>query len=117
MLNIVKFKFNLAATGILWATSIFATQMAIADENPFRMTELSSGYVVAEGHGKGHGKCHGKRHKMKMMDSDGDGSVSKEEFMAHAEKKFSKKDKNGDGVLSAEEMKKMKKHGQHKSDS
>ena len=41
-----------------------------------------------------------------MMDADGDGSISKDEFMAHAEKKFEKKDKNGDGVLSGDEMKK-----------
>lgn len=43
------------------------------------------------------------------MDSDGDGVISKDEFMAHAEKKFSKKDRNGDGVISKDEKKGMKK--------
>lgn len=63
--------------------------------------------VLAEHHGGG-------KNKMEMMDTDGDGSVSKEEFMAHKEEKFNKKDENGDGVLSEDEMAKhckTRKHG------
>ena len=44
--------------------------------------------------------------KMKMMDTDGDGTISKEEFMSHKEQRFMKKDANGDGVLTEDEMKK-----------
>ena len=33
------------------ATGVFAISTANADENPFQMTELSSGYMVADGHG------------------------------------------------------------------
>lgn len=33
------------------ATGAFAISTANADENPFQMTELSSGYMVADGHG------------------------------------------------------------------
>ena len=99
------------AIGTVFVTSALLTTPASADENPFQMTELSSGYMVADGH-KGKRSC--KIKKLKKMDTDGDGAVSKDEFMAHAEKKFAKKDKNGDGVISAEEMKQMKKHKEGK---
>ena len=103
-----KFKPNLIAISAIVATGTFASSQVIADENPFQMTDLSSGYMVADKHGK---YC---KKKMKRMDTDEDGSVSKEEFMAYMEKKFAKKDKNGDGVLSADEMKRGKKHHEGK---
>ena len=109
-----------AAIGTVFVTSTLMTTSVSAEENPFQMTDLSSGYMVADGHeGKcGEGKCGEKKSckikKMKKMDTDGDGVVSKDEFMAHAEKKFSRKDKNGDGVISADEMKRMKKHKEGK---
>ena len=49
---------------------------------------------------KAEGKC-----GMEMMDTDKDGKVSKEEFMAAHEKMFAAKDTNNDGSLSAAEMK------------
>ncbi len=97
--NMSKFKSNLIAVSAIVATSTFASQLALAEENPFEITELSSGYMVADGHGK---YC---KNKMKKMDINEDGSVSKDEFMSNAEKKFAKKDKNGDGVLTEDEMK------------
>ncbi|MFK7795625.1 MAG: hypothetical protein AB8B89_09765 [Gammaproteobacteria bacterium] len=103
-----KFKSNLLAMSAIVATSTFVTHIAVAEENPFKMTELSTGYMVADSDGK---FC---KKKMKKMDVNEDGSVSKDEFMSHAEKKFSKKDKNGDGVLTEDEMKRMKKHGEGK---
>ena len=103
-----KFKPNFIAMSAIVATSTFASQFAVAEDNPFEMTELSSGYMVAESHGK---YC---KKKMKKMDTNKDGSVSKDEFMSHAEKKFAKKDKNGDGVLTEDEMKRMKKHSEGK---
>ncbi|MEM7401748.1 MAG: hypothetical protein AAF304_07350 [Pseudomonadota bacterium] len=57
-----------------------------------------------------HAGHHGGKNKMKMMDTDGDGAVSKEEFMSHKEQRFMKKDENGDGVLTEDEMKKNCKH-------
>ena len=99
------FKPNIIVMSAIVATSAFASQLAGADENPFEISDLSSGYMVAD--------SHGKHHKMKKMDTDGDGSVSKDEFMAYMEKKFARKDKNGDGVLTADEMKR-KKHGEGK---
>ncbi len=99
------------AIGAVFVTSALMTSTATAEDSPFQMTDLSSGYMVADGHGD---KKMCKMKKMKKMDADGDGVVSKDEFMAHAEKKFSRKDKDGDGVISAEEMKSMKKHKEGK---
>ena len=46
-----------AALGAAFVTSLAGTSVANAAENPFAMTELSSGYMVA-GEGKcGEGKC------------------------------------------------------------
>ena len=49
-----------AAVGAALTASVIAMPIANADANPFDMTELSSGYMVADGHeeGKcGEGKC------------------------------------------------------------
>ncbi len=56
--------------------------------------------ALAEDHeGKGH-----KGGKMfEKHDTNGDGVVSKDEFLAHVEEKFSKMDKDGNGELSKEE--------------
>ncbi len=67
------------------------------------VSALAISYAYAGDHG-------GKKDKMKMMDTDGDGAVSKEEFMAHKEQRFMKKDANGDGVLTEDEMKKQCKY-------
>lgn len=95
-----------ALSAVVATSALLITPLKAAEENPFQITDLSSGYMVADGHGK--------HNKMKKMDTDGDGVVSKDEFMAHAEMKFGKKDKNGDGVISADEMKRKKKDGEGK---
>lgn len=46
----------LMAFGAALTAGVAAVPIANADENPFAMTELSSGYMVA-GHDKGEGKC------------------------------------------------------------
>lgn len=38
-----------------------------------------------------------------MMDADGDGQISRAEFISHAMERFSKMDANGDGAVSKEE--------------
>lgn len=43
------------------------------------------------------------------MDTNGDGAVSKAEFTAHADAKFSKYDKDGNGTIDAAEMPKCSK--------
>ncbi len=101
--------FELLSIGVVLLLSAFILSPVSASDNPFNVADRASGYQVADSHG-------GKHCKMKKMDTDGDGTVSKDEFMAHAEKKFSHKDKNGDGVLSPDEMKHRKHRGESKTD-
>lgn len=80
-------------------------------------------FVVSCGHKGHHGKscCGGKHHKegkmcggdhkhkkgehkLKKMDTDKDGKISKAEFDKKHEDKFTKMDKNSDGFLSQEEL-------------
>ncbi|MGD8326928.1 MAG: EF-hand domain-containing protein [Sphingomonadales bacterium] len=42
-------------------------------------------------------------HGMMKMDTDGDGAVSRDEFLAHHKSRFAKVDTDGDGVISDEE--------------
>jgi len=50
--------------------------------------------------------AHGGRHdKMMNADTDGDGFLSKTEFMAVHEKRFTDMDKDTDGKISKDEMK------------
>jgi len=49
-----------------------------------------------------------KKH-MKMMDSNGDGKVSAQEYASAAAKRFGKIDADGDGFITKSEMKKAKK--------
>ena len=62
---------------------------------------LSATAAMAEHH---EGGAHDKGKMMERIDTDGDGVVSKAEFMAKHEEKFTKMDKNSDGNLSKEEM-------------
>lgn len=87
----------------LWAENVH--------DNPFFMTDLSSGYMVAQkqSEGKsGEGKCGGKK-MFKKMDKNGDGKISRPEFMQAHRKMFVKMDKNKDGMLDLEEVERMKK--------
>lgn len=70
-----------------------------------------SGVAYAETDGqdhKGHHKGHHKGGKFAMHDTDGDGVISKSEFMKIHEERFSEIDTDGSGDLSKEEIKAMK---------
>ncbi len=101
------------ALGTVFTVSLANTPISNAAENPFAMKPLASGYLlVAEeksaegkcGEGKcgagkaGEGKC-----GMARMDADGDGKVSKDEFMQGHEAMFDKIDQNGDGMIDPAE--------------
>jgi uncharacterized low-complexity protein len=108
------------AVGATLATSLAATTPASAAENPFAMSELSGGYMVAE---MAEGKCgagmkmqkDGKSGTRQMavkegkcgmqgLDANGDGNITREEFMQGHESVFNKLDANGDGVIDAGEQ-------------
>ncbi len=69
------------------------------------------------------GDCPGKSSKMfEKKDANSDGVISKAEFVAHAEKKFAKMDTDGNGSLTKEEVKnywaaKKEKYKEKKKDS
>jgi len=64
---------------------------------------VSSPAIAEKDGDKEYGKHHGKM--MGEMDTNDDGAVSKDEFLAHAEKKFAHKDKDGNGKIEKHEMK------------
>ena len=67
------------ALGAAFVTSLAGTSIANAAENPFGMTELSSGYMVTEkAEGKcGEGKCGGEKKEAKEGKC-GEGKMKKE---------------------------------------
>jgi len=98
------------ALGTVFTISLAHSGIINAAENPFTMKPLSSGYMtLAEGK-CGEGKCGAGKDKgaegkcgMARMDTDGDGKVTREEFMKGHEAMFDKIDTNGDGVIDASE--------------
>jgi len=69
---------------------------------------------VLAGHHEGgdHGDKKGKMFSSK--DTNGDGVISKSEFLSHAEEKFGKMDRDGDGSISKDEAKANKKEKREK---
>jgi len=66
--------------------------------------------VLADNHGHD-----GKKGKMfSSKDTNGDGVISKSEFLSHAEEKFGKMDRDGDGSISKDEAKANKKDKREK---
>jgi hypothetical protein len=109
MIKILNNKLVLAAATTVCAASLFTFSAANANEDPFTNSATTTNLMLAGHHGDGKG------HRMKMMDTDGDGVISKDEFMSHKEQKFNKKDENGDGVISEDEMQKHCKHHKDKT--
>ncbi|HHH44085.1 MAG TPA: hypothetical protein ENK49_08105 [Gammaproteobacteria bacterium] len=93
------------AAGALFTVSLANATAVGAAENPFSMTPLAGGYLVAAEGKCGAGKAKGREGKcgMARMDADGDGKVSKEEFMHGHEAMFEQIDRNHDGMIDADE--------------
>ncbi len=105
------------ALGVVFTVSLANTGIARAADNPFGMQALDRGYLQLAQGKCGEGKCGaGKGGKgkfgMARMDSDGDGKVTREEFMKGHEAMFDRIDQNDDGVIDETErgahMKMMK---------
>ena len=98
------------ALGTVFTVSLANISISNASENPFSMQPLSSGYMMLAEGKCGEGKCGGSKGKgmqggcgMTRMDADGDGNVSKDEFMKGHDAKFDEIDKNNDGVIDQSE--------------
>jgi len=92
--------------------------LAMAADNPFDTAVSSGGYSLAAADapakcGGGMGAQMKEGCRMLRMDGNGDGKVSREEFMQGHAAMFEKMDSNGDGMLDDEErnahMRMMKK--------
>jgi uncharacterized low-complexity protein len=85
------------AAGAAFVTTLAGIPIANAAENPFAMSELSSGYMVAEA---GEGKCGGK---MKTTEEGKCGGEKKaaEEGMSGGEEKTAEEGKCGEGKCGA----------------
>lgn len=94
------------AACVVVATSLSGTAIADPAANPFEvMPAGAERLMLAEGK-CGEGKC-----GMQRMDANGDGKVTKEEFMQGHETMFDEMDGNGDGVIDAGERQGHRKHG------
>ncbi len=96
------------AIGAAFVTSLAGTSIANAAQNPFSMTELSSGYMVAEGDMK-EGKC-GESHMKEKEGKCGEGKMDKEGM----DKSKMKEGKCGEGKMDKSKMKKEGKCGEGK---
>ena len=75
--------------------------LAVSFINPV----MAGGHLESERSGKGD--------RFAKIDTNGDGAVSREEFLAVAAERFSKMDADGNGSLSKEEMKSRRKKHRH----
>lgn len=96
------------AVSTVLTVSLANIAITSAAENPFSMKPLSGGYMLLAEGKCGAGKCGaGKGGEGKCgigrMDTDGDGKVTREEFMQGHEVMFDKIDQNSDGVIDMAE--------------
>ena len=98
------------ALGAVFTVSLANTTITNAAENPFSIKSVSGGYIMLAEGKCGEGKCGASNDKgaegkcgMARMDADGDGKVTREEFMKGHEAMFDKIDTNGDGVIDSAE--------------
>ena len=96
------------ALGTVFTASLTQSAISNADENPFSMKPISGGYMMLAEGKCGEGKCGAGKSRegrcgMGRMDADGDGKVTREEFMKGHEVMFDKIDQNGDGVIDQTE--------------
>ncbi len=91
--------------GTVFTVSLANTTISNAAENPFSMVPLSGANIMLAEGKCGQGKCGGGKGKcgMSRMDADGDGKVTKDEFMKGHEVKFEEIDQNKDGVIDPAE--------------
>jgi hypothetical protein len=99
-----RLKPNIIAITVVVSSYGQGSHSVHAEKNPSGLIDLSEGYVLADADGKQYDKSG----KMKKMDANHDGGVSRDEYMDYSERRFIRKDKNSDGTLSADELAKSK---------
>jgi len=95
-----KFLMTFSALALMAAPAAFAQ-----DENA--PPPPGAGKGAPEGRGPGGPGGPGER--WQKIDKDGDGFISRVEFLAPAEEKFTEIDKDADGKISKEEMEQLRK--------
>ena len=90
----------------LMAGSLMVSGLAFAGDHGEDASHAKSDKKMEKLH-DGKKDHHGKF--LKKLDTNGDGAVSKDEFMSKQEEHFSKMDADGDGSVTADEMKAAKK--------
>lgn len=84
---------------------ILAISALVMAAQPVRAEDAPSAPAAGQERGQmREGFRHHRGEMMQRMDKDGNGSVSREEFLAGAAERFTKMDRNGDGVLTKDDM-------------
>jgi uncharacterized low-complexity protein len=98
------------ALAAVFTVSLANTPVTNAAENPFSITPAGGGYMMLAEGKCGAGKCGAAKAAggegkcgMGRMDADGDGNVTRDEFMQGHEVMFDKIDENDDGVIDPAE--------------
>ena len=81
------------------AAMLFAGLSGCAKDSMMKQDSMQGGMSMKEGMGM--------KMDMKMMDTNNDGMISKEEFMKHHESMYDKMKKDSNGMVSTKDMQMM----------
>jgi len=82
---------------------VAAARARFAALDPQNTGKVTAAEIAASPRAEAHAQ-HAAAHLVKAMDTNGDGVVTLDEYLAAAKKRFSRLDKNGDGFIDADEL-------------
>ena len=100
----------------MWATEQHLLEDILKNNRAFAWTlsaVLAAGTIVgvaASAHGQKAASMAGGKQWLAAMDTDHDGTVSKEEFNTYMDAQFAKADVDHDGTLDAQELEQLRKN-------